>query len=387
MASRPALREAVRSRLRELDARASARGDEDTRLEDERDKAALEWKADAPGKKDEEETVYVYVSSAARDASAWPSPSQYRIALTAEVDNVVEAAVVQGSFPVTCPAIDSSRNTLAFSFSPFSAPSVVTVAPGSYTGTALALELMIQMNQSVYAASIPGTYTMNFATGFLQNGSGVLPPGVNQFRVAYDDSRSQFRFQLVDAAQQPASSPNFALHALKSGADLFAALGLPLAALAAQAASDGVYWRVTNQGLAPAFSKAADVDQRYAHSVFSSAAADLSGPCAFVLDVPQLNDNDVAVARSASSKFNIGSCLGLVYIKEPAYMNDNLHEFNNSSYPIKKTYREGVARLGALNVNIRRLDGSLVEFRGVDHCFTLRLTVKRTQPLRPVFAR
>lgn len=382
------LRSTLVARLNTLEERAGRRchGDEDGRFEQERDAAAMQWREDEPGKNDEEENVYVYVSSAARDQAVWPSPSQYQVSLVAELDNVVEASVVQASFPLTFATVEAGANTLAFSFAPFAAVSTVTVPPGTYTGDALALELMTQMNQSVYAGSIPAPFTMDFSTGFVRNALGNLPPGNNQFRVQYDDNRSLFRFQLVNDQQLAQNAPAFALHALKFGGDIFAQLGFPPAQVAAQGVSSGAYYYLTNQGTT-AFSTAASVDQRYAYSVYSTAVADLSGPCALVLDVPQLNDNDLALISSASSAFNVGACLGLVYTKQPAYLSDRTLEFNNSSYPIKKTYRAGRARIQALNVNIRRVNGALVDFRGADHCFTLRLVVKRTQPLKPIFTR
>lgn len=380
------LRSTLVARMNAIDERARSRGDEEGRFEQERDVAAMQWRADEPGKKDEEEAVYVYVSSAARDQTAWPSPSQYQVGLVAELDNVVEASVVQASFPLTFPTVETGWNTLAFSFSPFSVLSTVVVPPGTYTGEVLALELMVQMNQALFAGQIPAPYRMDFATGFVRNNAGNLPPGANQFRVAYDDNRSQFRFQLVDNAELVVSSPAFALHSRKTGDDIFAQLGFPAAQVATQGVPAGAYYYLVNTG-GSVFATGASVDQRYAYSLSSTAAADLSGPCAFVLDIPQLNDNDLALLASASADFNVGACLGLVYTKQPAYMSDKTLEFNSTSYPIKKTYRSGRGRIQALNVNVRRVSGALVDFRGADHCFTLRIVVKRTQPLKPIFTR
>lgn len=382
------LRTSLVARLAALEERSDRRcaGDEDGRFERERDATAMQWREDEPGKKDEEETVYVYVSSAARDRDAWPSPSQYQVSLVSELDNIIEASVIQASFPLTFATVETGANALRFSFAPHAAVSAVTVPPGTYTGDALALELMVQMNQAVHAALIPGTYTVDFETGFLRDGTGALAPGINQFRVRFDDSRSMFRFQLVDAAGLPQAAPAFALQVAKAGGDIFTQLGFPLAQVAAQGVSAGAYYYVANQG-GSAFSTSASVDQRYAYSLYSTEAADLSGPCAFVLDVPQLNDNDIGLIASASTAFNVSNCLGLVYTKQPAYLSDRILEFNNSSYPIKKTYRDGRSRVQALNINIRRINGALLDFRGADHCFTLRFVVKRTQPLKPIFTR
>ncbi len=382
------LRASLVSRLSTLEERSERRflGDEDGRFEQQRDAAAMQWRQDEPGKNDEEEVVYVYVSSAARDRDAWPSPSQYQVALVSELDNVIEASVIQASFPLTFATVETGANALRFSFFPHVVVSTVTVPPGTYTGDALALELMVQMNQAVHTALIPGTYTVDFETGFLRDGAGALAPGLNQFRVQYDDSRSMFRFQLVNDAELAQAAPVFALQVAKSGGDIFAQLGFPLAQAAAQGVSAGAYYYLANQG-GSAFSTGSTVDQRYAYSLYSTEAADLSGPCAFVLDVPQLNDNDIGIITSANAEFNVSSCLGLVYTKQPAYLSDRILEFNNSSYPIKKTYRSGRGRVQALNVNIRRINGALIDFRGADHCFTLKFIVKRTQPLKPIFTR
>ena len=384
-----ALRTAAAARLKELDQRAGLRysGDEDGRFERDRDAAALKWREDEPGKNDEEEVVYLYISSAARDLAAWPSPSQYQLALTAEVDNLVEASVVQASFPLTFSTIDSTSNSLTFSISPFTAPWTATVPPGAYTGEALALELMIQMNQTRHAALIPATYTMDFTTGFVRNGAGALAPGLNQFRVAWDESRLMVRFQQVNDTELAIAIPVFALHVAAAGGDIFSLLGFPAALVAAQGTPSGAYYLLKNNG-STSFSTAIATDQRYTYSVYSSDAVDLSGPCALVLDIPQLNDNDLALVASANpADFNLGACLGLVYTKQPAYLTDRILEFNNSSYPIKKVYRAGRGRVQALNVNIRRINGALIDFRGADHCMTLRLVVKRTQPMKPVFTR
>ncbi len=114
------------------------------------------------------------------------------------------------------------------------------------------------------------------------------------------------------------ASPVFALHVAKAGGDIFPLLGFPAALVAAQGTPSGAYYLLTNSG-GTSFSTAVATDQRYTYSVYSSDAVDLSGPCAFVLDVPQLNDNDLALVTSANpADFNIGACLGLVYTKQPA---------------------------------------------------------------------
>ena len=389
MDSALALRTSAAARLKELNQRANSRfsGDEEGRYERERDAAMLRWREDEPGKNDEEEVVYVYISSAARDLVAWPSPSQYQVSLTAEVDNLIEASVVQASFPLTFPTIESTSNSLVFTLSSSATVYTVAVPPGAYTGEALALELMAQMNQVLFAAFIPVPYHMDFTTGYLRNIANVLAPGQDQIRVAWDDTRLMMRFQLVDDAELPQSSPTLTLRVLKAGGDIFPLLGFRASLVAAEGTLVGAYYQLNNAG-GTSFSTAASVDTRYAYSIYSVDAVDLSGPCALVLDIPQLNDNDLAfVVSSNPADFNIGACFGLVYTKQPAYLSDRILEFNNSTYPIKKVYRSGRGRTNTLNINIRRINGVLVDFRGADHCMTLKLVVKRTQPMKPVFTR
>jgi hypothetical protein len=384
------MRGMIEERMGRIDQR-SVITDQDVLLQQYEEDRELRWRADAPGRVDEEEVVYAYVSSAARDVSAWPDPARYQVALVEELDNIIEATLVQASFPLVFPTVGATSNLLRFSFAPHAVVQTVTIPVGTYSGPALALEMMIQMNQLVHAALIPLTFTINYKTGFVVDATGALASGINQFRVAFDDSRQMFRFQFVDSSELPVAAPAFALHladvATEAAADdVFVALGFNRAAARLAGVSAAGSIRLTNQA-AGAFSSGASVDQRYSYSIFGDQAADLSGPCALVLDIPQLNDNDVATLVSASTEFNLGACFGLVYTKSPPHMADKILEINSTSYPVKKTYRGGRSRVRQLSINVRRVDGSLVDFRGAEHCFTLRLTVKRTQPLRAVFAR
>jgi hypothetical protein len=384
------MRGMIEERIGRIDQR-SVVTDQDVLLQQYEEERELRWRADAPGRVDEEEVVYAYVSSAARDTGVWPDPARYQVALVEELDNIIEASLVQGSFPLVFPTVGATSNLLRFSFAPHAVVQSVAIPVGTYSGAALALEIMIQMNQLVHAALIPAVFTMNYKTGFVVDGTGKLAPALNQFRVAFDDSRQMFRFQLVDSTELPVAAPAFALHLADVNSemaadDVFLALGFGRAAARTAGVSANGFIRLTNQAASP-FGLDASVDQRYAYSIFGNQAADLSGPCALVLDIPQLNDNDVATLASASTEFNLGACFGLVYTKSPPHMADKILEINSTSYPIKKTYRGGRSRVRQITVNVRRVDGSLVDFRGAEHCFTLRLVVKRTQPLRAVFAR
>jgi hypothetical protein len=131
-------------------------------------------------------------------------------------------------------------------------------------------------------------------------------------------------------------------------------------------------------------------DTRYAYSTFSNESADLRGNCAIVIDIPQLNENDLNWSvnqQSEYTKFSVNSCMGLIYTRDAAHIKDRMVEFSSSSYPIQKFYRLGRSRINALSIHIRRLDGSTMDFDNKDHFFTVKLTTKKSQPAKAIFAR
>lgn len=392
----------LEERLKVLEDNQTSRvPDEDVRLQHATDQMHLDWKADSEDKREEEEEVYLYLSSASRDPAQWPNPAQYQVVLGSEINNVIRANLVQASFPLTDPTVHLQNQKLRYSFSPFSTVSTVSVPVGSYTGEALAKEIMIQMNQDWHSASIPGTYTMDFSTGFLVDGSGNLPAAIEQFRVQHDDSRHMFRFQIVDS-DELAVATQFALHIepipsdsqqsnwRTLNTDIYTLLGFDRAAVknvGTWHAASGTYYLVNTTDYS-AFGPATVTDQRYTNSLHGDKVADLRGNWVIVVDIDPLNDNDIAFSRDGPlSRFQVGNCFGYVLARDPARSSDHMLEVNSTSYPVQKYYRDGRSRIRRLTVTLRRPDGSIYDFGGADHFMAIRLICKRTQPKKAIFAR
>lgn len=130
------------------------------------------------------------------------------------------------------------------------------------------------------------------------------------------------------------------------------------------------------------------VDQRFSFSIYGDHYADLRGSWVIVLDIDPLNDNDIAyLEEGPDKKFQVGNCMGFVLAKDPAHSGEGMLEINTTGYPIKKEYRMGRSRINQLKVTLRRPDGTIYDFGGLDHFMALRLVVKRTQLDKPVFGR
>lgn len=108
-----------------------------------------------------------------------------------------------------------------------------------------------------------------------------------------------------------------------------------------------------------------------------------------VLDIDKLNDNDIAQPEKSGivTGFNVADCFGFLLFSDPSNINDRMLNLSNASYPISKYYREGRSRVNQMLIKIRRIDGTLVDFKDKEHMFTLKITVKRTQPKKSVFTR
>lgn len=368
-------------------------------FEQEMDRLRLDWRKDEKGKDDEEEDVYLYISSAVRDRRAFPSPGQYQVVLESEVDNVVGAALVQASFPLTDPTVNSSNRVLRYSLSPHNAPVTVKVPVGAYKGAALAVEITTQFNLSYFGAGIPGTYRLDEDGLATEVATGNRPP--LQFRVSFNENTRRFIFQLIDQDEVPSPSP-FALHieplplGAQGGAwsgfnsDLYSLLGFDRDLVKQEGVYDpgsGTYY-LLNTTAYDAFGPAASTDQRVAYSVGSSQFADLRGHLLIMVDIDKLNDNDVAIPESGpDNRFNVNNCFGFVTVSDPACSTNGMLEINSNSGYVKKVYRNGRSRIKQMLVSLRRPDGTLYDFGGLDHFMAIKLTCKRTQPFRPVFGR
>lgn len=380
------------------------------------DYEAMSWLADDnPDRKQEHEFVYLFISSAMCDPFAYPNAGSFKISLASEIDNVIKAELVQASIPLVDPTINSDNNILRYSFTPFTGAAVreVKIPVGSYLGTRLAPEITRQMNQDLFAADIlANTYLIDDETGQVNDaGTGVPPVGVDQFRCSWDQSRQRITIQLVDDDLLPENGTEFAIHVQPRPAvaeqvpfrfmydDIYDVIGMnrilfedDAAALSQYDAASNTFY-LTNLGNSARFNGlfgvAASVDARWRYSVHSNQAADLRGNIAVVLDIDPLNDNDIArVSDSAGTgALTLSDFFGFILLRDPASVTDRMAEINNNSFPIRKYYREGRSRVSHLSVNMLRPDGTVFNFGGVDFYLTLRLTVTRTQPAKPMFAR
>ena len=212
------LKNYLKKRIETLDENKDYRSkddDEDVKLENILENQVLSWKDDSPGKKDEEEDMYIYVSSGLRDKSKWPNPSTYQILLDSEINNIVQVNVIQGSFPYTFRTITENNNKLRYSIFYSPVPIVydirtITIPKGNYSPKALALEIMIQLNLDIMGNQLTGildpstnTYVMDFSTGYViisATKEPLLTDGVTnyvQFKVTYDESWDRLIFQLL----------------------------------------------------------------------------------------------------------------------------------------------------------------------------------------------
>ena len=374
--------------------------DEETKLTATMDNIALSWKEDEKGKDDEIETVYLYLSSAVRDRNIFPSPGQYKVVLDAEIDNIIEASLIQASFPLTEPTVNKSNYIIRYSFAPHTNPVTIEIPVGSYKGENLAIEITRQLNQSKFAAQIPIPYKIDDATGAVVNNAGNLAPGQEQFKVVYIASSRKFIFQLVDQNSLAVNNP-FALHIQplplsnqqpwrNYNDDLFSLLGFDRNIVEKEGLYDmssDTYYLIstTNYSL---FGPSNSIDQRYTNSLHGNQYSDLRGSWLIVLDIDVLNNNDIAFPQPGpDNRFDIGDCFGVILVKDPAFSNEGMIEISSGSYPVKKYYRNGKSRIKELLITLKRPDGTMYNFGGLDHFMALKFQVKRTQPDKPVFCR
>lgn len=381
-----------------------------------KDYEALSWLADDnPDRSQEHEYVYLFISSAMRDPFAYPNSGNFKIALSGEVDNIIKAELVQASIPLVDPTINTANYIIRYSFAPHTGVAVkeIKIPVGSYLGAELAPEITRQLNQELFSVQVlANTYIIDDDTGLVLDPATSNPPiGVTQFRCLWNKARQQFIFQMVGDDELPLNTTVFAIHIQPRPAiteqvpfrfmndDLYEVLGFNRISFeeAADAlsqydtTSDTYYIKNTDStekfnGL---FDVATSVDARYRYSINSSEAADLRGNIAIVLDIDPLNDNDIARVQDSAGTgaLTLSDFFGFILLRDPATVNDRMAEISNNSFPIRKYYREGRGRMNFLTVVMRRPDGTIFNFGGLDFYLTIRLTVSRTQPKKPMFAR
>ena len=390
------MRSHLKGKLDTLDNSALSKDvDQDVLFEKFDEMRFVDWLADKDGRAHEEEVHYLYVSSDSRDKTRWPSPAEYNIAIDGELTNIIRCDLIQYSFPKTEPIVNSSNNTLSFSLSPYASISEITIPDGNYNGTTLARELMSKMNIDLFSTELlAGTHYVDTA-GHIRVLADQTYAADNQFSVVYSASDNKFVFQLLEATGfkvDPAQAwalyvePKAGALTTTNPSDIYEVLGFNRDQVAQDATYDagsGKYQLFSGTAYVN-FGPAASADTRTAYSLSSSQASALEEPIALVLDIEQLNNNDVSQTIANSTSFSTSSCLGVLFSD-----GDSTRRFEESSLstPIKKYYRSGKARINNLNVRLRKPDGSLFNFGYADHYFTLKFVMKRTQPLKPVFAR
>lgn len=398
------MRRNLENRLRQLEENQDDRPkDEDMRFLEWQENNAKQWLVDNEENERmvEDETITLFISSAMRDRDMWPDSGEFKITMNEAIDNVIKAELIQASLPLTDPTVHPDNNAFRYSFPPHTDVQTVYVPYGAYQGKELALELQLQLNKDWHEARLTGALnTMDTDTGFLVDGTGEMEPTINQFRVQYSRPMHRFTVQIVDSDLLPVPATVFALHVQYPGTqtgnvrkrtdDLFEVLGFNRDVWAQEGvdhpASGTVY--ITSDTASANFGPAADTDSRMAYSLHSNQAADLRGNLCIIIDIDPLNDNDVLRPDDAKSgQVNLGDMFGIVYTRDPSFVADRITEINTNSFPVRKHYMDGRSRVKDLFVRMRRPDGSIIRFGGIDYYMTIRLTVKRVRANRPMFAR
>lgn len=321
-----------------------------------------------------EEKVYLYLNSADRDTNAWPTPAEYMIDLPSEVTNIIKVDLVQASLPTTARNVTSTNNIIRFSVSPHSILNTVRIPPGCYTGTTLALEIMIQMNVALYDG-IVSVGPLDPDTGYITSCTG------DQVKVTWIEQKRRIVFQYVDQ-NRVASASSLTLYWSFEN-DMSVILGFDADVVQTYGVSTAGYYAInTNTDYGDILGPSVSTDVRYTLSLYGNKACDLKGDNVVILSINPFNDNDLVSSRGIAAQ---SSCFGVLNIKWD--YNATIFELNNNNYPIQKYYREGVSRAKQILVKFTNLRDELIDFDGENNFLTLRITTKRTQPDKSLFAR
>lgn len=403
-ATRDAMRDKLLSRISILDANRNERehGDEDVNFEQWQEKTALGWLGDnkEAGRVFEEENVYIFIDSSARDRDVFPKSGEFKVTLSEEINNVIRAEIIQASIPLIDKNVNTSNQIIRCSFAPYNTVFSVSIPIGAYLGAALALEIQTQMNMQWHAALLAGANLMNFTTGFVVTALGVREPSVSQFRVLFNVSQRTMSFQVTTHTDAPDVATPFALHMKRSPTissisftrtdDIFDVIGFERQAYINNAAYDAgsdTYYITSDNGT-NAFSPGANVDTRLSYSLRSNQAVDLRGNLAIMVDISPFNDNDFALINdSGNGSQSMQPYFAIILTRPSAFVAESIIDINNNSYPMHRYFREGKERVKDLSVALRRQNGSVIDFGNLDFFLTLRMTVKRAQQHKPMFAR
>lgn len=349
-------------------------------LEDFLNKEALNYRdalADRKNTFDREEDISVVVCSKMRDKTIYPNPAHYKIELDTEIENVIQAGLIQANFPVIAENIRDLE--FFYSFHPFDALTKVTIPNGIFKGDSLAVEITRQMNQLLHAGAIlSGAYYIEDASGLVMDTlTKARPAGATQFKVTLLTTFRRVVFQLIDDTGGVVNTP-FALHFSRSS-------GEPMGFSEYAVTNEGV-WEPTSQTYylasnAPSsFVRLANVDKRLAYSISGNQSPNQRGRLVIVLDIDPINGEGVETGKGFKNAF------GVIPIK-PSFCNDGILEINSTSYPVSKVFPNGLSRIKNLTIRLLNDDGELFDFDGQEHFFTLRFKVLRNAPPRAIFCR
>ena len=405
LTTRDAVRDKLLSRISILDANRNERdnGDEDVNFEQWQEKTALGWLGDnkEAGRVFEEESVYIFIDSSARDRSVFPKSGEFKVTLNEEVNNVIRAEIIQASIPLIDKNVNTTNRIIRYSFAPYNSVISISIPMGAYLGAALALEIQTQMNMQWHAALLGGGVNfMNYTTGFVVTILGAREPAISQFRVLFNISLRTMSFQVTDAVDTPDVATPFALHMKRSPTlssisytrtdDIYDVIGFERQVYidngTYDAGSDTYY--ITSANGTTAFGPGADVDTRFSYSLRSNQAVDLRGNLAIMVDISPFNDNDFALINdSGNGSQSMHPYFAIILTRPSAFVSESIIDINNNNFPMHRYFREGKERIKDLSVALRRPDGSVIDFGNLDFFLTLRLTVKRAQQHKPLFAR
>ena len=403
-ATRDAMRDKLLSRINILDTHRNERehSDEDVNFEQWQEKTALGWLGDnkEAGRVFEEESIYIFVDSAARDRDVFPKSGEFKVTLNEEINNVIRAEIIQASIPLTDKNVNTTNQIIRYSFAPYNTVISISIPIGAYLGAALALEIQTQMNMQWHAALLAGANLMNYTTGFVVTALGVREPTISQFRVLFNISQRTMTFQITTNTDVPDAATPFALHVKRSPTissisftrtdDIYDVIGFERQAYISNgtydAGSDTYY--ITSANGSTVFGPGANVDTRLSYSLHSNQAVDLRGNLAIMVDISPFNDNDFALINdSGNGSQSMQPYFAIILTRPSAFVTESIVDITNNSYPMHRYFREGKERIKDLSVALRRPDGSVIDFGNLDFFLTLRVTVKRAQQHKPMFAR
>jgi hypothetical protein len=276
----------------------------------------------------------------------------------------------------------------------------VVIPNGNYKAVDLALEIQRQLNLNRHSLLITsGANTMDFAIGYLVDGTGAIEPLIEQFKVTYYESSHAFVLQNVDSDEVQLGTTDFALHVKPFSAegllrkqtdDIYKVIGIDRNTWIEQGifdAGSNTYYIVNSSGNTTFGDNTGGLDARLEFSLHSNIPGETRGALAVVLDIDPLNDNDILQTDEPEHDVNLGDFFGFIFLPDPSFVNSRTLAITSNSYPVKKEYKERRSRIKNITVTHRRTDGTIMDYRKVEHYMVIRLTCSRASLEKPMFVR